>query len=500
MGDSLTAGLQNLSLNSTFQETSFPNQLADTVGLEFRQPDVDQRGIAPNIFQKPDATVLSPLWRYAQAAVGIALPSLAMAMGKVPHESLLLPLYNLPSMGRVQTPSPHQNLAVPGFELRQMTDTHNVYDAMGEMLDGTEYRSKLLYYPGYIRGILQENQGAAKGRSMVDRAIAQQPDLVTFWAGANDAIPALGGTLNDMTLTPMESKVWDMSLYNTETGSVDSAQSTTIKKGFEEALTGPEGALTRLLSETQAEVVAVTVPDVPKLPMMRKLGEAVGPLPFRIFLPSGAEVTERIENWVIPNEVRGQGLNARTHFPEGSKITLFTVLGRMAKSGNPITLKGFEKVLKSLEEGQGFSENEVLDPQEEEQVQQRIDQYNELLTSTAEANGRLHLFDFNDWMEGASTEGLPLRGDGPEQRMSDGFVEQLDEQGREGVFCYDGLHISDVGNAMIANEILDIVKDKTQGREGFEAFQSASFIDEKAVLKASRNRDGRNKLFLSPYS
>ena len=53
----------------------------------------------------------------------------------------------------------------------------------------------------------------------------------------------------------------------------------------------------------------------------------------------------------------------------------------------------------------------------------------------------------------------------------------------EGLFSHDGVHPSDVGQAVVANLILDVAKAELADDARFEAVVNAPLVDEKAALK-----------------
>lgn len=456
LGDSMSAGMQDCTLSRQTQQGSMPRMVADQLSLDFRQPEFDERGAPPVVFGEGRVDLAQVALRYSQVGLAAAVPLGLLQAGFLPHENLLKPLDWATVIGHVDQPPPYDNVAISGFELRHLNDTRNVYDLMGEMLDGAESPEGLSFFEPYVKGVLQHGQTAAAGRSQIDQAVANQPDLITFFAGVNDFWEATSsGCLNDATLTPMEDKLWELG------GGKTTAHP---KKGLRSALVGPEGAITRLLNETDAHILEMTVPDVTAFPQLREVGKPIGKLPFRVIL-KGRDLTEQIEQWVIPDQIRGQGTGGRAHFPPGSKVSLATIATGLAHWKDPHGV---------------FTEDQVLDPEEAATIRHHIAEYNQLLHQTAEANDRVHLVDLSGWFERVKT-GLELEGEGPSQTVGPGFTGVTDEQGRQGIFSYDGLHFSQAGNALVANQVLQAAR-QLAAWPGLEELGQAPPVDEKRAL------------------
>lgn len=466
VGDSLTAGFQDATLVDTHQAHSYPSQIAQAAGIPFRQPLIGGRGMPPKVFDKKDLAVGGTVWRYLGVGAATMLPAAALALGTVPPEMLLEPMYRAGGMGR---PLPEhrgdiQNLAVPNVELRHLTEVANVHDIMAEMADGRTAVSGLMMMAPYVHSILQEERSATFGRSQIDRAVEQKPDLVMFWAGTNDALDAInGGIVDDQTLTPMEDQRWT---YRGWSGERLTEQ---VVPGFRSSLVGPKGALTRLLAETDAEIAVMNIPDVTVIPYLKTVGEKVGPLPFRIVLPNGTDVTRTLEEWTIPNSIVGPGQDGRKVFPPGTRVGLKTLLTRYVQSG------GSNSAV--------FREDDVLTPDEIERIQKRTAEYNALLEATARENPRLHLVDTNALLSRAMNDGLPLRGSGPPVTVTTVCTGLQDERGYSGFFSYDGMHPSNVGHAVVANAILDKLRADLADDPRYAAVVNAPPIDEREALR-----------------
>jgi len=499
IGDSLTAGMQDANLVGERQHFSYPAQIARQAGLEFNQPLMDEAGIPPQLLLSPGVGTADTLWRYAQ--VGLAsLPAFAsLAFGFVPPEFVLWPLYHAGSMGSSSdSPKPVQNLAIPGFELRELNEVANVKDLMKGMANRSEGSGELVATGPYCRHILQDSKGSSHGDSQVNKAIAQNPDLVILWAGNNDALAAaLQSDVSDRNLTPMEDQKWSYTSYNPITGKRTEGQTKTVQTGFRNSLVGEKGTLTRLLDETNAHVVLLNVPDVTTVPFLHKVGEKIGNLPFEIVLPGGLDITKKIENWTIPRSIKGKGIEGRDQFPEGTLVGLAMILSKLTHYFKVTDESQLDAALQAMAgEKAAFTEDEVLDPEELKTIQSRTKEFNQLLAD--QKSDRVSLVDANALLFEAAERGLALRGVGPKETVTNTFTGSRDERGFGGFFSADGVHPSDVGYAVIANRVMDSLRHDLQDDPRFESLVNAPCIDEKQVLKQDPHLGSRPRLVLTP--
>jgi lysophospholipase L1-like esterase len=492
VGDSLTAGMQDANLISDRQVNSYPALVARQAGLEFRQPLMDDEGIPPRLFLSPGTSLGQTAWRYAQVGAAALLPMAFLAFGVVAPEFTLFPLWYAGGMGSSDAAQgPVQNLAIPAFELRELSDVSNLHDLMQGMADKAEGSGELIATAPYCRHILQEGQDSSHGRSQIDKAVAQDPDLVLLWAGNNDALAAaLKGHVDDSSLTPMHDQRWTYTSYNPLTGKRKEHQTETVQPGFRTSL---HKNVSRLLAETDAEIVMMNIPDVTVVPFLHKLGERVGELPFRLMLPGGVDVTKKIENWYLPRTIKGEGQDGRRQFPENTRVGLPMILSKLTHYFQVQTEQQLDVALDSMNrQGGVFSEDEVLDPEEIGTIQKRTGEYNQLISELARDHDRIHLVDIQQLLQ-QTTEGLPLRGPGPEQKVTNACTAQ------GGIFSSDGIHPSDVGYAVVANRVLDTVRNELQHDPRFAAFHSAPEVDEKAALAADPHRAGKPTLMLNRF-
>ena len=503
IGDSLTAGMQACNLSEARQQSSYPNFIARQAGLEFTQPLLDNQGVPPKLFLSPGTSLNQTLWRYAQVSLAMAPALGALALGLTPPEWSLWPMYHVGGMGKPVPQEgqpgqkvPYQNLAIPGFELRHLNDVRRVHDILGEMADGVHQSPQIAALAPYTKYILQNPSAGPSGQSEIEQGIAQKPDVVLFWAGNNDILAAaLDGKNDDTTLTPMADRKWTWTTHGLLGDKKHVSEK--VMPGLRNSLTGPEGALTRLLQETDAEIMVMNVPDVTVIPNMRKLGEPVGKLPFKIALPDGTDITKRIEGWRLPTAVNGDGVGGRSHFPEGSTVSLINVMKKFTHYFNVQNVQDLDVALAAMGEGKAaFTEDDVIDPGETKAIQKRTQEYNGLIEKFAAKNPRLHLVDVNGLLSGAQADGLALQGEGPEVKVTNTFTGLTDDRGFRGIFSGDGVHPSDLGYALVANRILDKARHDLGADPRFQALTQAQRIDEKAVLAVDPEAGDRPTLVL----
>lgn len=493
VGDSLTAGMQDMTLDLALQKKSFPPLIARQAGLPFQVPEVHGGAIPPRIFEPNEVPLWRTAFRYAQVGLAAAAPLALMALGVNPPAAALYPLYYAGNVGRQKGSDDTQNLAVPGFELRHLHETARVSDFSAAAVRGEESASTVVVEAPLIKALVQNGGRESRGMTEVDRAVAKQPDMITLWAGNNDILAsALFGNIDDVSLTPMEDRPW---LLNP--GEATPRYTERAVPGLASSLQGPDGVLTRLLAETDAEIMLLNVPDVTTIPHLLTVGEKVGPLPYQLVLPDGTDITEKFENFVIPSGVRSAKPGQRTEFPEGTRIGLGSLLSKMYRL---LLDQGPENLVESLAQAPLLGEDNVLDPEEIATVQKRTQEFNDLLKKATE-NPRVHLVDVNGVLNQAKTQGYALRGQGPEARIGTGYTGLKNAAGQAGLFSYDGVHPSDVGQAVVANLVLDKARQDLGTDPRFSAITGAPAVDEKAALAADpRNGGQRPRLILSGVS
>lgn len=158
IGNSLTAGYQDGSLYSSGQEYSFPKLLAKKLGVdEFVQPQIPELGIG----EKMTFTGFNAQGRPIINRSGIVISP----------------------VGNANHPKPFHNLGVPGMV---------AYD----LIDESDFalRSQQRSNPFFASILRSQNLGS----SIINQAIALNPNFITLWAGSNDVLgyATSGGTVS----------------------------------------------------------------------------------------------------------------------------------------------------------------------------------------------------------------------------------------------------------------------------------------------------------------
>ena len=493
IGDSLTAGMQDCNLVGSRQQHSYPALIARAGGMQFKQPLLSESGIPPKLFLSPDASLMGTAWRYALVGLANTAPMASTALGINPPEWLYSGIYHLGGMGQRLEKGEAQNFAIPGLEARHINTVHSVKDFAKEVLMGIEGSGSMLAEVPFIRQITQGGRSAKHGVSQVDAAVAEKPDLVMLWAGNNDALKgALTGEVNDLSLTPMEDRPWKVETKKWPWSKPELVDTPEVIPGFASTM---NTAVSRLLQETSAEVMLMNIPDVTVIPHLLKLGEKVGPLPFRMVLPGGTDVTDKISNWKLPTRVNGEGKDGRLYFPEGTRVGMAQVLKKLTHYYKVKTEADLDFALSAMMRGGGvFRENEALDPEETATIQKRVQEYNDLLKSFEEKDDRIHLVDVNGMLARAAKQGIPLRGEGEPVTVTNIYTGSQDRRGYQGMFSFDGIHPSDVGYAVVANEIIDKVRTDLKDDPRFTTLVQAPPVDEKQALAGDPHRSGAQLL------
>ncbi|MEW6277120.1 MAG: SGNH/GDSL hydrolase family protein [Candidatus Eremiobacterota bacterium] len=499
VGDSLTAGTQDSTTVENRQEMSYMAQLSRAVGFPFHMACVSEGGIGPRLFQQGEFNYGHARQRDENIRQAVRPLEQQLQHGQIPDD--LTAVWNIAGMGRrtddsLDRPFHRQgNFAVPGYEARHLGGIRHYDEYLMQMRDGVEATGLAGEVP-LVRNLLQNGTDETRG-SALDQAVDRQPDLTVVWAGNNDALETVGhGRVDDRLLTPIEDRVWTYLERDPANGQWVQKSTAYPVQGFRTTFLGPNGILPRLLRETDSEVLLLTVPDVASISVLRPLGEKVGDLPYRVTLPDGSDVTAMVENWVLPDAVDGPGQDGRTSFPPGSKVSMGVVLNRFIQQG----LRTPEQLRAALDatSARGFREDEVLDAQELATISGRIQEYNQVIAEGAALDRRIHLVDMHREFN-AMLGGRELRGEGPPVTLGGYFTGAVDGHGREGLFSYDGVHPSDTGHAVIANILLDKVREELAWHPRFQPFVRAQPIDEKAVLANDPHHTG-DAIQVSPSS
>ena len=457
LGDSLTAGMRNGNLGKADTQTSFPSLLADQVDLSHQKAALSGN-IVSSVFRNGQFRTRGAVLSTLRASLSLALPSAFTSLGiDAPNWSFLPSAY----LAGVPCDQNSDNLGIPGLRSDELQGIKSTQDLLQQRSSGKD-SSQIAMQSALVRGFCHDQD---KPASVVDKAVAAKPDIITLGVGSNDVMEAvLTGRLDDKTLQPVEDKIWTYSARGAD-GQVTKKKSAEVMPGFR---TNLNSAVDRLLQETDAEIMLMNIVDITKMPLVQAVGQPIGGLPFAVANFAGSDITDSVVGKTIPDKVKGDGLEGRESFPKGSKISLLTLLGDITRG----------------KLGRSYREDQVLDPDEIKAVRQRITDMNQVIAEKAASSPRVHLVDIHGVIEqAAGPDGLPLRGEG-DLTVGAGFAEGKDENGRPGLFSMDGMHPAPVGYGVIANRFLETAKRAAVTRPKLQVLADAQPIDEIALTKA----------------
>jgi len=481
VGDSLTAGTQDANTVQDRQRFAYGQQIANVTGMRYNMGLIGGEGLPFTVFGDvgfDQAKFASKRSRLIRAIAPLALYT--YYVGQLPF---VPPVWELLGLGS-RTPEsrntperPQTNFAVPSFEARHLLGVKGVGDLLNEMHMGVEKVDGLASTIPWAKALLQ-NGGRRRVGSEIDQVVKTKPDIVTLWAGNNDALSTVfESRIDDRTLTPVEDRVWTFKDYDLITGRPKIRTTDRVLPGFKSTI---DSILDRLLGETDAEVVLMNIPDVTVIPILKTMGQPVGTLPFRVYLKDGSDVTHEVERWVIPDN-REDG----TRYPPGSRVNLISVLDKFLSRGEVKDRSGLYKAMTATPP---FLEDEVLDPAEMLAVAHRVQEFNQVLHDAASRSPRIHLVDMNQLLEQARVSGRILRGAGIPIAVTNTFTGTIDGLGRDGIFSYAGVHPSDTGHAVIAHAVLEKLKADLAGNPRFAFLASVQWVDERAVYLGDPHR------------
>ncbi len=175
IGDSLTAGIQNLGLKRSWQDDSYPAVIARELGsAEFVQPLVADPGIgAP---REAADRLMEPLSYDADRNRIVQDP---LDFGVLGALSLLV---------NYDYPSPYHNLGVPGADAAGLLTFES--DRSIILNAGSASTNDLLYYYVLRDDFILDPRF---GDTVIEQATARNADVITLWIGHNDVLGGLSG-------------------------------------------------------------------------------------------------------------------------------------------------------------------------------------------------------------------------------------------------------------------------------------------------------------------
>jgi lysophospholipase L1-like esterase len=230
--------------------------------------------------------------------------------------------------------------------------------------------------------------------SQVAQAAALAPTFVTLWIGNNDVLGAV--------------------VRGTAVDGVTLTPVAAFKSAYEQ--------LAASLKATGAFVIAANLPDVTAIPFATTLrAVVVDPLTGQPVLADGQPVPL---------------LGSKGPLPTGSLVTL---------AASPYLTEGIG--IPSAQGGTGLPlpDEVVLDPAETAAIRDRVKALNQVIRDVCQASG-FSLLDVHALMDEVSTRGREVGG----VTLTSDFLTG-------GVFSYDGVHLTDLGYAVVANEWIALI-------------------------------------------
>jgi lysophospholipase L1-like esterase len=228
------------------------------------------------------------------------------------------------------------------------------------------------------------------------QALSLRPTLVTLWIGNNDVLAAA-----------VSGRVIE---------GVTLTPAATFRATYQQIVTA--------LRTTGAGIIAANLPDVTSIPY-------VTTIPPVVVNPANNQ----------PVLVNGQPialLGPAGPLPSGSYVTLAAASLLAQGIGIPAALGG---------RGVGLPDEVVLDPAETAAIRERVNANNQAIREICGSD--IPIFDSNAFLREMSTSGRSVGG----VRISSAFLTG-------GLISYDGVHPTELGYALVANEFIRILNSK----------------------------------------
>lgn len=254
--------------------------------------------------------------------------------------------------------------------------------------------------------------GPFQGKSAVDQANLLNPDLVALWAGNNDVLGSLlsAVAIEGVTLTPVAA----------------------FEAKYTEVLTG--------LKANGRTLVTFTIPDVTSIPFSTTIPPVVvNPATRQPVLVGGQPVP------LLGSRPNGACTSAPCPVPAGTLVTLgaSSLLGQgigipaaLGGKGLPLPDGSFDPATLTLSPGV------LLYPDEVALIRQRTTDFNAKIVSISDSNGAI-VININGLLSQIKANGYVIGG----ITLTADFLTG-------GIFSADGVHPSQIGYAIIADEFI----------------------------------------------
>lgn len=428
IGNSLTAGFMDAALYNLGQENSLPALLAQQLTYagapeEFNQPDINSELGYNDSASDPEQGLI-----YGRYKLDTDIP------GPSPTEG-----GELPSDYAGDT-STLNNFGVPGVVVGQL-----LTPATGGPEDPGDGSVNPAYNRLYERFASEPSQDGSTGSTILGDAIATQPTFFILWIGNNDVLGyAVSGASNENILT-------DPGNFEAQFNNVIETLEATGAKGVVATIPSllgvpyfqavPYDAIT--LDQETATQLNTGYTDYNNGVNQAEAGGAIGEEEAE---RRQIEFTAGDNPFVIIDE-------SLTDVPDLPKyrqaeptdlmvLSLGSLLGRDLGNG-PYGLQD------------PVSDEYILIPQEQQQIETVRAQFNQTIENAIESNSDIVLYDTNN-PNGAFADLFGV--DGELGIRVEGTLLQPDFS-PNGVFSTDGIHPNPRGNAILANEFISVIEE-----------------------------------------
>jgi lysophospholipase L1-like esterase len=178
IGDSSTMGIQDAGLVEDYQLNSYPYLIAQKLGIadEFEQPLVNTPGIGVPPYERP-----------LRLEGGEIIPSYLARTD-------FLYIYSIvqPRLANLQLPRPYDNLAVNGARLYDIRHTTSLSNSVAP---GN------FFFDIVLRNLQISTAPSFNDTTVLQQAVQLRPTMILLWIGSNDVLGALLGGGDDTLIT-----------------------------------------------------------------------------------------------------------------------------------------------------------------------------------------------------------------------------------------------------------------------------------------------------------
>lgn len=424
IGNSLTAGFMDAALYNNSQRFSLAALISEQMEFTgapamFNQPDINSENGCNTSIQGNCASA-DPLGRF-KLDTNIPGPSPVTSGDQIqPYDGSVTAL---------------NNFGVPGIQVGQL------------LTPATGNPNSPAFNPYYAR--FASSPGTS---TILGDAISTQPTFFSLWIGSNDV---LGYALSGATNTDIFTSAND---FETRFGAV----------------------VNTLLGNTDAKGVVATIPPILTVPFFRAVPH--NPIPLSQDqadqLNNGyTDYNKGLEQALQGGAISEDEKDRRTiNFSAGANrfVMVDSDLTDLSSMGIPSWRQSEPTDLVLLSAAQAFptgvgtqsaaSEKLVLTPENQQEIQDRSNQFNQIIATVAAQNSdRIALFDVNSGLPGNPNTSMgvfaDLLGLDGERGIRVNGTLLAPDFSPNGVYSTDGIHPNARGNAILANEFIRVIED-----------------------------------------